>query len=84
MSPIYLYSCGECQGEAEVLQPFNSEPPVCCGVSMSKLPTAPAKIEIKGIHSGGYKKDYAKDYRRRLQERKEQKPTRKLAPARRG
>jgi len=68
MSPIYLYSCNGCKKEVEVIQSFSGEPPHCCGEVMNKLPTFPAKIEIKGTHSSGYKKDYAKDYRRRLQE----------------
>jgi putative FmdB family regulatory protein len=63
--PLYLYICDKCQTEQEVIQGLNAASPLCCGDSMRKLPTMPSKIEIKGIHSAGYKRDYAKDYRRR-------------------
>ena len=72
--PIYLFSC--CGREYEVLQGIDKDTPLCpdCGAKMTKLPTSPAKIEIKwgGIktHTRGYKEDYAEDYRRRLQESK--------------
>lgn len=66
--PIYLYSCGKCGKEVETLQSFSAEPPLCCDEAMKRLPTCPAKIEMKGSpHSKGYKEGYAKDYRRRLE-----------------
>lgn len=73
--PLYEYYCEECGKQVEVIQSFSGEPPLCCGEPMHKLPTFPAKIEIKDkgrikTHSKGYKEDYAKDYRRRLQEAK--------------
>jgi len=68
--PVYEYFCEECGKKVEVLQSLSGEAPLCCDEPMSKLPTFPAKIEIKGTHSKGYKEDYAKDYRRRLQEAK--------------
>jgi len=66
--PIYRYGCEGCDKELEVIQSISGEALVCCGEPMRKLPTFPAKIEIKGKKSEGYKRDYAKDYRRRLQE----------------
>lgn len=66
--PIYEYQCEECKGIVEKIQSFDSDAPLCCGVAMSRLPTLPAKINIKGTHSKGYKEGYAKEYRRRLQE----------------
>ena len=68
--PIFLFQC--CGKEIEVIQGIDEDSPLCpdCGAKMDKLPTSPAKIEIKGIYSKGYKEGYAKDYRRRLQETK--------------
>ena len=87
MSPIYLYGCDRCNGKREILQGISDDAPICCNEPMTRLPTCPAKIEVKdkrGIrkYPEGYKEDYAKDYQGRLQGRKETKPTRKLAPAR--
>ncbi len=64
--PLYLYACDKCERGTEVIQSFDGLPPECCGEPMRKLPTVPSKIEIKGVHSEGYKRDYAKEYRRRL------------------
>ena len=71
--PLFDYQCEECKGIVEVIQSYDAEAPVCCGSPMSRLPTLPAKIDVKikgGIktHSKGYKEGYAKEYRRRLQE----------------
>ena len=71
--PLYDYYCEECGSKKEVLQSFSGEVPLCCGQPMSKLPTYPAKIDvrIKGgtrTHSKGYKEGYYKEYQRRLQE----------------
>ena len=69
--PLYDVRCEKCKKEVEVLQSFSAEAPLCCDEPMRILPTYfPAKIDIKGAHSQGYKEGYAKDYRRRLQESK--------------
>ena len=73
--PIYIYQCGECKGINEVIQSYDAEAPLCCGLPMSRMPTLSAKIDVKTkggikVRSKGYKEGYAKDYRRRLQERK--------------
>lgn len=73
--PIYLYECERCQKEAEVIQVIPGKAPLCCGASMNRLPTSPAKIQIKAkggvkIHSKGYKEGYSREYLKRLEEAK--------------
>ena len=70
MSPIYLYQCqGDCKGIMEKFQWNSEDVPLCCGLSMKKLPTAQAMIKMKG--EGGYpslRNARLKDYGRNLQE----------------
>ena len=71
--PLYVYECKECKGIEEMVQSYDAEAPICCGVTMSRLPTLPAKIDVKvkgGIrtHSKGYKEGYAKNHQRRLED----------------
>ena len=59
----------------EEIQSYDAEAPLCCGLPMSRLPTLPAKIDVKTksgikVRSKGYKEGYAKDYRRRLADRR--------------
>ena len=72
--PLYDFCCEKCGKKKEVIQSFYSESPLCCGETMRRLPSYPAKFEFKfgGVktHSEGYKKGYAENYRRRLQDAK--------------
>jgi len=68
--PIYLYECERCDKWIQVIQSLSGEPPICCNEAMRRLPTFPAKIGMKGIHSQGYKEGYSKEYLRRLEEAK--------------
>jgi len=46
--PIYEYQCEGCKGIVETIQPIGAEAPSCCGASMTKRPTTPAMVHIKG------------------------------------
>ncbi len=46
--PIYEYYCDKCVKHIEVLQRMDTEPPLCCGKAMTKKPTHPAMVRIRG------------------------------------
>ena len=50
--PIYEFECEECKGIVEKIQSFESDVPVCCGSTMSRLPTFPVMVKVMG--EGGY------------------------------
>ena len=50
--PIYEFHCEKCHKEMDLVQSFNAETPMCCGVQMVRTPSFPAMVKIKG--SGGY------------------------------
>lgn len=65
--PLYEYKCEECGNKTEVIQGIAEGIPFCCGKPMTKLPTYPAMIKMKGaggipIRSEGYKKGYSQEY----------------------
>jgi len=67
--PIYLYKCEVCGSKVEMVQGITGAVPFCCGKSMTKLPTSPAIIRIKGMggklaRNRGYKEGYSKEYLR--------------------
>jgi len=50
--PIYVYRCEQCGNTQDVLQNLGGVPLLCCGKPMTKLPTFPAMVKMKGM--GGY------------------------------
>ena len=49
--PIYEYRCSVCGEEREVFQ-HNFDVAECCGKPMTRMPSFPAMVKIKG--EGGY------------------------------
>ena len=65
--PIYLYQCSKCERKLNTIQGMNEGLPLCCDKFMTRLPTAPSLIRVKGTggvtsYSTNYKKDYSKEY----------------------
>lgn len=50
--PVYIYQCEKCKNRVEVLQGLQGGVPLCCGKAMTKMPTFPAMVKMKGM--GGY------------------------------
>jgi len=52
--PLYLFRCGSCESEEEVIQRMDAANPTClnCGGDMIKRPTSHAFVFMKG--KGGY------------------------------
>lgn len=70
--PIYILKCEECGRKVERIQGIVGEIPLCCGKTMTKLPTLPAIIKIIGesgvpARSKGYKEGYSKEYLKSLE-----------------
>ena len=46
--PQYIFHCEECKGIKEVICGMDADAPICCSIPMSKRPTSPAIIRVKG------------------------------------
>ena len=45
---LYEFSCSECKGIAEIVQPWGVSPPTCCDSPMLRGPGSVAMLRVQG------------------------------------